>query len=218
MDEAERTAQPKISLPEGILILLAFVIIDGIELVLVFFAIDDFWIGDAISSMIFFYLFVKGVPPIYQFIAWIAELVPYLGALPLLTAGWLVTWWVDAHPKNKVGQVISTAASYAPSGKGVAGKIKGGVVEVAETEAKTAGTATRRIEETAAAGRDTAEEASEIEPRGTENISPEAFGIEKGPIEKIKEVMEELPEPELRARGEKEYNGEDDDSEFPEAA
>ena len=64
----EQQPDPKISLVEVILIGLIFALFDAIEIVIVFLALDDFWIIDITASIIFFYLLIKGVPPIRQLV------------------------------------------------------------------------------------------------------------------------------------------------------
>ncbi len=115
--------EPKISFPEVILIGFIFICFDLIEILLLLFGLDDFWIMDAISSPMFLYLSMKGVRLKTQLLFWIAELVPWLGALPLLTLGWGLTEWADRHPKSVVAKASQTAATV--TGKG-SGKILGG--------------------------------------------------------------------------------------------
>jgi len=117
MDEENSLPEPKISTVEIILIGSVFILFDLIEIIFVFFLLDDFWIIDAISAMIFLYLALKGVPAMRQLISWVVELVPWVGALPLLTLGWGLTVWADRHPSSalaKAGEVAS-----ATKGKGV---------------------------------------------------------------------------------------------------
>jgi hypothetical protein len=116
----EELPQPKISTVEMLLIGFVFVVFDTIGIILVLFALDDFWIIDILTSVIFFYLLIKGVPPMRQLIAWLLELVPWLGALPLLTIGWIATVWLDRHPE-------SGAAKLATAGAAVAGRYGGKV-------------------------------------------------------------------------------------------
>ncbi|MEK7077453.1 MAG: hypothetical protein AAB967_04465 [Patescibacteria group bacterium] len=109
MDE-ENLPEPKISDPEVILIGGIFVLFDLIEIVLIFFALDDFWIIDIIAATIFFYLFLKKVPPMRQLITYVVELLPWVGALPLLTVGWGLTVWADRHPESMLAKVGEAAA------------------------------------------------------------------------------------------------------------
>ncbi|MEK7507640.1 MAG: hypothetical protein AAB602_00965 [Patescibacteria group bacterium] len=123
----EQQPDPKISLVEVILIGLIFALFDAIEIVIVFLALDDFWIIDITASIIFFYLLIKGVPPIRQLVCWILELIPYVGALPLLTIGWGLTVWADHHPSGalaKTGAIAGTAQGKKALAKGGA-KTKG---------------------------------------------------------------------------------------------
>ena len=215
MDEEQGGQGHKISLPEGILILLVFVVIDGVEIAILFFALDDFWILDTISSGIFLYLFIKSVPPIYQLIAWLAELVPWLGALPLLTAGWGLTWGADAYPESRLGQAISKAASLAPTSKGALGK-----TAAVANEAESAAAAAQKIEggvqatEKAAAtagigaAEGVAEEAGGVAAK-TKEIPGEALGEKESVFEEMEEPFKNVVEQQPAKPKEEEYNSEE---------
>src|SRR3972149_2079295 len=115
-DEDQEQVEPKISLPEVILIGLIFALIDLIEVVIIFVGLDDFWILDLVASAIFIYLFIKGVPAMRQLVCWVIELIPWLGALPLLTVGWGLTVWADHHPSGALAKAGAVAG--AAKGKG----------------------------------------------------------------------------------------------------
>src|SRR3989344_5805796 len=71
----------------------------------------DFWILDLIASSIFFYLLIKGVPPMRQFVCWLVELIPWVGALPLLTIGLALTVWADRHPSGALAKAGALAGT-----------------------------------------------------------------------------------------------------------
>ena len=57
-----------------------------------------------------------------MFINWIVELIPWVGALPLLTIGWILTVWADRHPTG----TLAKAAALASTAQGKAALAKGG--------------------------------------------------------------------------------------------
>lgn len=93
--------EPKISLPEILVVgPLFFIVPDLIEIFLIFIGLDDFWIIDIYSLLTSqIYLYLKGVKPIYALIANCLELIPYAGWLPMRTLGFIITVFVDRHPK-----------------------------------------------------------------------------------------------------------------------
>ena len=179
MDETEH--QPKISLPEVLLIGMLFMLFDGIEIFLVFFGLDDFWIIDAITATIFFYLFMKGIPPMTQLIAWVIELFPWVGALPLLTIGWFLTVWADRHPASFFAQLGQAAL-----------KVKGGGAGVAKAPAvRGAGAQSlRRIERAEGAAQAKVERVRSAGTRNKTSSSDDA-------LEEVRAPMEEVPGPQF---------------------
>ncbi|MEK7180845.1 MAG: hypothetical protein AAB738_00735 [Patescibacteria group bacterium] len=120
MNEEEKP-QPKISDVEVILIGGICLFFDAIELVLLFFALDDFWILDTFASVIAIYYWFRGVRQTWYVAMWILELIPWLGGLPLKTIGFGVTVYLDRHPTK-----LTTAAQKMASAKGgVKGKVGG---------------------------------------------------------------------------------------------
>lgn len=95
MDE-ELENQPKILLAEALIVgPLFFIIPDLIELTLLFFGLDDFWLSDMYSfatSQI--YLRLKGIKTTYTLITNVLEMIPYVGALPLRTIGFIITYYI----------------------------------------------------------------------------------------------------------------------------
>lgn len=198
--EDEEGPEPKISLPEVILIGAVLALIDLIEVAIVFFGLDDFWILDAVASMIFLYLFIKGVPPMRQLLCWVVELVPWLGALPLLTVGWGLTVWVDHHPSSAVAKGVKVAALAGGGSKGPPKTLRGAgarsyaQIERAETQAMEK--LGRREEKAGVAGAIAGNGGgTEAKPAAKEPRKP--FSEEPTPFEKLQRLAEEpLPEEE----------------------
>src|SRR3972149_6341099 len=92
--------EPKISLAEAFLLVSYIALTDLIGIILVFFLLDDFFILDILTFPVTqLYFRMKGVKGNYDMMTSVAELVPYVGALPLRTAGVLLVIWADRHPK-----------------------------------------------------------------------------------------------------------------------
>ena len=121
----EEKPQPKIDYVEALYAgFFLFVLPDIIELVLMFFLGDSWFLTD-----IFFdpaeqlYLYLKGVKGIYVLIGNIVELIPFIGDLPIRTTTFIITVWVEHHPKikqtaevtSKVTQPQSTSSNPAPN-------------------------------------------------------------------------------------------------------
>lgn len=103
---------PKISLPEALIVLSFIMMVDLLELLLLFVGMDDFWITDALAfPTTYLYLRWKGVRGAYVLFTGAWELVPYLGWLPARTIGFLLTIWADRHPKK--AQSMTKAATVA---------------------------------------------------------------------------------------------------------
>ncbi|TSC59777.1 MAG: hypothetical protein LiPW15_797 [Parcubacteria group bacterium LiPW_15] len=204
--EEKPQAGHKISTVEGIIVLFLLLVLDTVEFVIVFVGLDDFGITDLLGSPIFLYLNMKGVPPARQLIAWLIEIFPYLGWLPLKSAGWGLTWWADAHPKSLAAKAFSAAAAATDVKKGgaqAAEKAGGTVATKAETvlAEEAAGTA----EGAAKAGLSESEVSAKKAKEATE-----VFGGETTtPTEKVEEeLLGEKPvvraeEPEEEAVAEK---------------
>src|SRR3989344_829869 len=93
--------EPKISLPEALVSgAFLFALPDTIEIILLFFGLDDFWLTDAFAfpgSQI--YLRLKGVRSEAALVGNVLELIPYVGALPLRTLSFIGVLYMDRHPK-----------------------------------------------------------------------------------------------------------------------
>lgn len=91
--------EKKISLPEIILLNLYIIPLDLISLVLVFFGLDDFWIIDILTFPITqFYFRMKGAKAGADLAGSIAELIPYVGALPIKSISMNITIYLTNHP------------------------------------------------------------------------------------------------------------------------
>jgi len=93
--------EKKISLPETIMLVLYIGFTDLIGLVLLFFGADDFFVLDILTFPVTqFYFRIKGVKGTADLVSNIAELVPYLGALPIRTIGLIITIYLANHPEK----------------------------------------------------------------------------------------------------------------------
>lgn len=102
--------QPKISTTEIVFITPLFILDDIIGIILLLVGLDDFFIMDIIRFPLSqFYLRLKGIKGTSMLIANILETIPYVGALPNATIGWLIVIWLDRHPKiqEKVEKITS---------------------------------------------------------------------------------------------------------------
>ncbi|HEY4525550.1 MAG TPA: hypothetical protein VJL32_00430 [Candidatus Paceibacterota bacterium] len=96
-------------LEAGLVVMLLAVLPDLVELGIVFVGLDDFWISDAIffTSSEIYAASRKVDGRIYARAGNIAELVPYVGALPLRTIGWSAAFYAHNHPNSWLGKKIS---------------------------------------------------------------------------------------------------------------
>ena len=170
--------EPKISLVEIIFITQYVVLIDAVEILLPFFGLDDFWILDLLALPVIGYLYLKGVNATRSTVAFLLELIPYVGDLPLLTIGFLATVYLDRNPKLEAAV------------KGVA-TAKGGV-PAAGAKAKS-GAADARGAGTGAGTRPTDRPGMAPEERGRAEAAPREATSEAGGREKPdkKESLEE---------------------------
>ncbi len=93
--------EKKISLPETIMLVTYIGFTDLIGLLLIFFALDDFFILDILTFPVTqFYFRIKGVKGTADLVSNMAELIPYLGALPIRTVGLIITIYLANHPEK----------------------------------------------------------------------------------------------------------------------
>ena len=105
----------KISKLARALLLIYAAILDVVDVILKIAVLDDFFILDALwfpVSQVYFRL--KGVNGTYNIVMSGAELIPYVGALPLRVIGCYMVIYIDSHPK-----------AAAALGKAAAGKTMG---------------------------------------------------------------------------------------------
>lgn len=101
--------EKKISLPEIILINLYIIPLDLLGLLLLLFGLDDFWIIDILTFPITqFYFRMKGAKASADLVASMAELIPYVGALPIKSIGVNLTIYFTNHP-SKILQAVEGA-------------------------------------------------------------------------------------------------------------
>lgn len=129
MDEQKpKKPQPKISLIIGGGVLVVFIVLDIIDIALKFFALDDFLIIDTISYLFLvpffvYYKYMKGADFSGNTVIMnLAELIPYIGALPLRSISLGIVLWIDRHPEGKLAKKIHLAAKVLPARKGAVAK------------------------------------------------------------------------------------------------
>jgi len=94
--------EPKISIIEAGVLLIVVILADLIELILGLFLLPDFWIPDIIAFPVTqIYLRMKGVRGEYALMGNLAELIPYVSALPMRTITIIMTIAVDRSPRLK---------------------------------------------------------------------------------------------------------------------
>ncbi|MBI2024519.1 MAG: hypothetical protein HYT03_00290 [Candidatus Harrisonbacteria bacterium] len=115
--------EPKISIVEAFLLFAYVGLVDVAGVILIFFGLDDFFILDVMTFPVTqFYLRLKGVSRAGIDLAMnCAELIPYVGALPLRTVGLAIIVWADRHPESAVAQVAEKAAQATSIKRGKAG-------------------------------------------------------------------------------------------------
>lgn len=93
-------------------------LLDVIDIILKFAALDDFWILDALWFPVTqIYFRIKGVNGTYNVVMSGAELIPYVGALPLRVVGCWMVIYADKHPEKaavitKVATLTGSASSF----------------------------------------------------------------------------------------------------------
>lgn len=180
MDEELEGREPKISDAEVLLGVFFLGLVDIVEMIPFLNFLGDFGITDAIVfpfSQI--YLRMKGVRGAYMLVGNILELIPVVDWLPIRTATFLITVWVDRHPK--VGAAVQAVASV----KGLGGAAAGGeVTQAAEGTAKGAAGAYSGAESDLAAA------ASGAPATGGEAAD---LGPKKGTLRELRESLENIP-------------------------
>lgn len=108
--------EPKISIVEAFLLISYIGLTDAVGLILVLFGLDDFFILDIMTFPVTqLYFRMKGISKAgYDVAANLAELVPYIGALPIRTFGVLTVIWIDRHPEGAIAQTVEKTAEKIP--------------------------------------------------------------------------------------------------------
>jgi hypothetical protein len=109
----EGKRQPKISLPEIILIGLFFVILDAIDLIP--FAGD---LDDVFAAPLGAYYLIKGINGIAFWVSWLLKLIPGFQELPLRTLSWAITVGIDRFAPSKLVQITEQAGELGEGGIG----------------------------------------------------------------------------------------------------
>jgi hypothetical protein len=120
--------QPKISGVEAFLLISVTLIIDIVPIILIFFGLPDFFIPGLLGLATLFYLKMKGISLVRDLIASIGELIPYVSALPLKTAGMILTIWIDWHPQGALAKAAEKATQAIKIKRGVKGARPGAAV------------------------------------------------------------------------------------------
>jgi hypothetical protein len=172
MDEAP---EPKISLPESIVIGLLLGVLDLIDLVP-----GGGDLTDAPAALLFLYYKVKGISGTMFAIAWVLDLIPIIQEFPTRSLAWWISVYMDRHP-SKVGKVIEQAGEAAQGAEGgLESEAAEGAVATEEAEKAAAGATAQTAETEAAAGVKTTEEAEAEMGAAKEKASrPEEESIEK---------------------------------------
>lgn len=108
--------QPRLNLFEVIALVAIAGLIDLIGIIIVLFALDDFFLLDIFGTAIQIYFRFRKVNGAgYDLAATIGEYIPYVGALPLKTAGVLAVVWIDRHPTGAAAAVVTVARKVVPA-------------------------------------------------------------------------------------------------------
>ncbi len=200
MDEGQKP-EPKIGEALIILGFFAFILLDIVSLIPGVGDLAD--VPFAISFIITFIFGDFGAVIMGTFVAvGILKAIPIAQELPWFTIGWIITIWVDRHPKSKLAK-IEKAAIAMESGKGVPGAGAAGELSAAEkvegAEKAAAGEAKAGARPSAEGGTGKAgEEGARATREEAEKAETEQFGVESlGEVKEMGEVgrtMEEVPE------------------------
>lgn len=193
MDE---TSEPKISLPEAIIIGLLMAVLDALDILPI--AGD---ITDAPAALLFLYYQVKGISGTMFAIAWVLDLIPIIQEFPSRSVAWWIGVYMDRHP-SKVGRIVEQVGEIAQGEEGEAALAEGTEEEIAAEGAAKSG---RRTIEGEGTVEETGTGTVETAQQGKRTAAPEKESIE---TERASEGREEASEEEARennqqAEGEK---------------
>ncbi len=103
-------AKPKITQVESFIILAILAGLDIVDVALLIVGLDDFFLLDIVAFPITqLYFRMKGVRANYMLFANVAEVIPYVGKLPLRTIGALVTIRQANNPEGLLAEVVGVA-------------------------------------------------------------------------------------------------------------
>jgi hypothetical protein len=115
--------EKKVELPEAYFIVSYVAFTDAVGISLALVGLDDFFIIDALTFPVTqLYFRMRGIKGSYDLYGNVAELIPYVGALPIRTAGVLFTIWAANHPESTIAKTTQLKAL--KGGKPSSGKIK----------------------------------------------------------------------------------------------
>lgn len=142
---ADEQNEPKISLPEVIIVGGFLSLVDAVELAIVFFGFDDFWISDAIAfPATQIYLRWKGVKGLYSFIGNSVELIPYVGWFPTRTIAFVITVIVDRRQARQQVESALKQAAASPRARPAAPRARPTAPARANVASRASATALRR--------------------------------------------------------------------------
>lgn len=203
MDEEQEKPEPKISIIEILIIGPILVIFDIIGILLIFVALDDLFILDILNGLVVFYFYIRGISATRYLVTSLLELIPYVGVLPNYTLGFILTVYLDRHPKlvktalvaaavvatlpaGGSGGAVAAAAGGATTGAGAgAAAGAGGGAAAGGAAGGTAG---------AGAARTAGAAATKGVGRGA-RAAEETLGERREALERLKETMEKIPQP-----------------------
>lgn len=107
--------QPKISTVEAFILVVVAVIADILSVIPILNWIA--WLG--MGAVMLYLKFGKGILPMGNLIAFVAEFIPFVSVLPLYTAGIALTIWVDWRPESAVAQATQKATDTVGIKRGV---------------------------------------------------------------------------------------------------
>ncbi len=210
MDEELEGPEPKISDAEVLLGISFLGLVDIVEMIPFLNFLGDFGITDAIVfpfSQI--YLRMKGAHGTYMLVGNLLELVPVVGWMPIRTAGFIITVWIDRHPK--VSAAVQAVSSVKGIGTGVAGAGAADAAQAAEGAAKGAAAGAEATAAGLGAEAGGAAQAAEgaLKAEGGETME---LGPKAGTLRELKESLENIPEPEAISPPEGDDGAELDDN------
>lgn len=108
--EQKQEHEPKISMAEGVILLVLAIIADLFNWIPLLGTLISF------GTLAFFqlYFLMKGVRGIWSFAGNLMEFFPVVSLLPAATGGVLATLWLDRQPPKVVGQLAGQSQTTKP--------------------------------------------------------------------------------------------------------